>query len=257
MEEELDSSRNAARRFSDQQPKYARDADRQEQSSRWAIMENRSFEVLIEDGKQHKRKSLGDEDINRNGSRSFAGSPKRRRYQPQDPEEIELANQISPAPQVAPPFPPMALDENRFAKERSAHGDKSIDALTTSNLEGQSMIREGSFWISSTSIDAAEEQVYTSEEPPPQKREIRPNASVSGPELRDGERRWDIERNPFREQHTFSSDVPRGTTAEGLPPHSRWKRESLRGKEASRPSRTRGVQRSAPQREDTMIARML
>ena len=128
---------------------------------------------------------------------------------PQGASNIKFSAHPSSAP-----LSPSAdnLEEGRLA---------TIDSNTRINQQGSPENGE-SFFISAPSNDdsAASTTSAKSGQWP-----LRPaTAESSRPELRNGERRWDIERNPFRDGHKVSDsqEIKRATTSPRPDHRTRW-----------------------------------
>jgi hypothetical protein len=101
-------------------------------------------------------------------------------------------------------------------------GDAQSTPANQLHLERESRQppHQDSFYISQGSHDSDNSSRSEKSEEWP----LRPETATSKSELRASERRWDIERNPFRDGNSVAtSDIrPRATTSEGIPDQSRW-----------------------------------
>jgi len=119
-----------------------------------------------------------------------------------------------------PSSAPLSPTSDSLLAETTMPTDRSL--RPTAHKVGNSPLEE-SFYISAPSNDDSATTGAESEKSGPWP--LRPaTADSSKPELRNGERRWDIERNPFRDGHRSmaNSDIPRATTSPRPNQRTRW-----------------------------------
>jgi len=222
-----------------------------EEPTRLSIMERRSFEVHYEDRNDNDVAGRRSADTPWRGPRAAASGelsgsrrPVINRPHTSATDGYDSRLQVPPQiPQLSTPSPISA----------SFIGLQPDDESISERYPARSRPQD-SFYISEPSVAEEDESAKWFSRPNWPLSSVDEASSKS--ELKDGERTWDIESNPFRDPN-FSAAVEsqRASSSAGVPSHSRWRSEPHLWTEIHS-QRQRSAQRSGSLTE-TPVARMI